>query len=153
MNHLNQNPWIPSWSAALEFTIFSCVTFGESGCISTTAPRQFLAIHFACCLTIQKSLLCCFCSSRKFLLPLHAFVPFAFYFLHWLVGRISFRYFRISCLVCIVGSCSDIFWVSIPSTIFFCFISSKANIFCLIFISIYFNFLFFAMVNKKKSIS
>ena len=90
-----------------------------------TGLLQFLVIQFSCRLTIQP--FCCAVSfpivcSGKVLFHLHPVAQFSSCFLHWLFSRIIFLYFVISCFACIVGSCSDIFWVSLPLQLFLAYL-------------------------------
>ena len=98
------------------FRTFLSVTLCESKCIFILRASSSPCTFFPCCLSSRISCYLLsvpiFCS-KIVLLPLHPVIGMYSCILPRLAGRIFIRSFGMSCFVCIVWSCQDIFSVSL----------------------------------------
>ena len=111
---------MPSRPSVFQFDTSFSVSLSESKYIFTlglySSPCNFFSMLF-----IHSAFLLCFLRShillKIFLFPCHPVAGMSSCILPLLTGRIFFRYFGMSCFVCIVLSCLDIFLVFLLSPV------------------------------------
>ena len=102
VNFLYPNPCMPSWPGVFQFGTFLSVALGESKCMSNLGPSSSPCNSFFTFFIYSVFLWRSFYSYSLFR---SCFVSFAFdcwfVLVHSPIGGIFFRYFGMSCFVCI----------------------------------------------------
>ena len=107
-NFLNHYPCMSSWPGVFRFGTFLSFAQSESMCIFTEDPSSSPCNSFFILFIYSDFLWCSLCS-HVLLQNCFAFHPVIGMSSCILAGRIFFRCFGMSCFVCIIWSCLDIF--------------------------------------------